>query len=369
MRIAFVDVIPWNYRVDTVYRFPLGGSQSAVCYLAEALVALGHEVYLLNHTREPARCRGVQCLSLGNAPGSMAAMFDTVIVLNNPDSGPKLRPMLRRGARLVLWTQHATDQPSMRPLADPTVLDTFDAVAFVSSWQQEQYQHSFAVPRHRSRIMRNAIAPAFAALFRERPILAAKRHSPLLAYTSTPFRGLDVLLQLFPAIRADWPDVTLRVYSSMRVYQMNQAEDEGHYGHLYRRCRAMPGIEYVGSLPQPELAEQLAEALLLAYPNHFPETSCISVMEAMACGCQVITSDLGALRETTSGFARLVPVDSDWKRYATAFVGQVSEALHTANLQRTSLEKQLARQVAYINAECTWQCRATEWSQWLAELA
>ena len=41
---------------------------------------------------------------------------------------------------------------------------------------------------------------------------------------------------------------------------------------------------------------------ILFYPNTYPETCCTSILEAMACRCNVITSDLGVLRETSNGF-------------------------------------------------------------------
>jgi tetratricopeptide (TPR) repeat protein len=61
MRIAFACFSPFPFRVDTAYETPLGGSESAVCYLAEALAAQGHEVFLLNACSTPALSRGVHC--------------------------------------------------------------------------------------------------------------------------------------------------------------------------------------------------------------------------------------------------------------------------------------------------------------------
>ena len=41
MRLAFVDPIDWDYTVQTAFERPLGGSQSALCYLTAALLAEG----------------------------------------------------------------------------------------------------------------------------------------------------------------------------------------------------------------------------------------------------------------------------------------------------------------------------------------
>src|SRR6185312_6187435 len=57
-----------------------------------------------------------------------------------------------------------------------------------------------------------------------------------LAYTSTPFRGLDVLLDVFPRIRAACPDTELDVFSSMRVYGMAEEDDRRQFRALYRKA-------------------------------------------------------------------------------------------------------------------------------------
>jgi glycosyltransferase involved in cell wall biosynthesis len=154
----------------------------------------------------------------------------------------------------------------------------------------------------------------------------------------------------------------------MQVYRFPQAEEEARYGALYRKCRDTEGVEYVGSLPQPELANHLRSSALLAYPNTFAETSCIAILEAMASGCLMVTSDLGALAETTAGFARLIPRMEDRESYSNDFVEEVVQVLHElAGPDTSEAEDRLRRQVDHINQTATWPVRAEEWRQWLQD--
>ena len=65
-------------------------------------------------------------------------------------------------------------------------------------------------------------------------------------------------------------------------------------------------MEYVGACRSRSWPKRVREVSILAYTNTFAETSCISVLEAMASRCRIVTSELGALPETTAGFARLI---------------------------------------------------------------
>ena len=71
---------------------------------------------------------------------------------------------------------------------------------------------------------------------------------------------------------------------------------------------------------QPELAEALRAVSILAYPCTFPETGCIAALEAMAAGCAVVASDLGALAETTAGHALLVDPGEDWSSFGARYL-------------------------------------------------
>ena len=91
--------------------------------------------------------------------------------------------------------------------------------------------------------------------------------------------------------------------------------------------------------------------MVLAYPNTVAETSCISVMEAMASGCRIVTSNLGALPETTAGFARLVPnIGRASRAFVRQFIDQTVEVLRDCVNPGGESEDLLRRQVAYMNS-------------------
>jgi glycosyltransferase involved in cell wall biosynthesis len=364
MRIVFAD-LTLAYTVETPYHEPLGGSQSAVCYLAEALAAARHEVMLVTRSEERQFQRGVMCTGWDVETDASLRSFnaDVVVAILSARYGEDLRAIFGPSPRLVLWTQHAHDQAAVQPLKENAQRKFYDGYALVSDWQLEQYVQTFGIERARARVLGNAVGPAFRNLFAASgSIEGAKPRPPVLAYTSTPFRGLQVLLDVFPEIRRRVSGTRLNVFSSMRVYQASEAE-EREYAALYRACRETQGVEYVGSVPQPQLARELREITLLAYPNTFPETFCIAALEAMAAGCRVVTSELGALPQTTAGYARLVPIIGRKDTYAADFMDAVADTLEES-LSGAGGDL-LARQVRYVNSECTWERRAQEWIDWL----
>jgi glycosyltransferase involved in cell wall biosynthesis len=370
--IAFLDPIEWDYDVSTPYQQPLGGSQSALCYLAVELARRQARVTFFSGTASPRDVMGVTCVSTRRLLlTEFAQPFDALVVLNGPaDTCLQLRPHLDPRTPLVLWTQHAIDQPAMQSLDRPEVRNAWDAIVCVSEWHRSTMIERFGLCPERTSILRNAIAPAFEGLFRSRDELAeAKRGRLLLSYTSTPFRGLDLLVPVFVAARVEFPDAELEVFSSMKVYQQDEPADE--YKVLYDQCRATPGLRYVGSLPQPRLADALISASLLAYPNTWAETSCIAVMEALAAGLFVVTTDFGALAETTMGFAALVPLtaaseglaDIAVVDFARAYLTQLKEVLRRRAADPTAFAAARMEQVQAVNAQCTWRVRAQQWEQ------
>jgi glycosyltransferase involved in cell wall biosynthesis len=374
---VFLDVNNRDYDVATPLARPIGGSQSALCYLAAALAARGHNVTTVTGTKSPRTVSGVRCLSHDTGLTDVLSPEGTIaVVLNGPgDLAVRLRKILPEHRILILWTQHAHDEPAMLALLNPAYAALWDQIVCVSDWQRTMYQRSLHVAESRLQVLRNAISPVFERMFPDSTTLAAaKSGPPRLAYTSTPFRGLDVLLDCFPEIRRRHPSCRLEVFSSMRVYSRTGTDDEkaDEYQSQYERCRATDGIDYRGSVSQTLLAEELRGVHVLAYSNTFAETSCIAVMEALAAGTRVVTSDLAALPETCGGWAKLVPPISAARprvQFEQDFVLAIDEALNDISADPAAAAHERLRQVEAINASCTWSARAAEWesaaARWL----
>jgi glycosyltransferase involved in cell wall biosynthesis len=365
MRIAFLDPAFLDYTVETPYERPLGGSQSAICYLAVELVRLGHSVAVVNGTATPGVHNGVLLANRNEGFCSkFLNQFDTVVVVNAP-GGLWLRNQSVE-APLVLWLTHAHDQPALRPLQNEGERKVWSGFAFISKWQRDTISTKYGIQREKSQVLRNAVSPVFVDLALGQPWFV-RNDAPVLIYTSTPFRGLSVLLKAFPIIRGALPGTRLRVFSGMSLYQVRPQDDK--YSELYRPCEATEGVEYVGPIGQSLLAQEITGAAALAYPSTFAETSCIAALEAMAAGATVLTTSLGALPETTHGFAALIESQADPARLATSFADMAVTTLREMrdNPEQASLRRD--SQVAFVRENYAWSARAEEWSSWLRQLA
>lgn len=361
MRILFID-LPTNltFNVATPEERPLGGMASSVCYLARALAARGHDVTLTAMLPEgtPAVLMGVRHVPMADVLGNPAGFFrdgdfDAAIALNYPDIAPYVKNASPRTFN-VIWLHIYPDQPALKSLG--VLQGTLDAAVCVSATLQNAF--SLSIP---TVAIGNAVAPVFENMFfSAEDLLAAKQNRAV--YASMPFRGLDQLVEVMGRVKGE---VELDVYSSLETYQSTGTD----LTPIFDAARRNPRIRTHGGVNQRTLAEAFRGAAYLTYPSTFIESSCIVAMEAMAAGLKVISNDLGALPETTMGFADLVPTDG----------GAIFREDHVAGITRL-VEKNEAEfqrnpeawaqdrfiQLQTVNREYTWSRRAAQWEAFLA---
>ena len=313
---VFIDPIGWNYNPNTVHVKPLGGTQSALIYLMEEL-AKTNNVYLLNRTEKNMIVNNINCVNTF-VNGNFNINFDLYRKLN-PDfiifvSCPGLLAMTRKvfiqnkiqlKSKFYCWHHHNIRENASKYFENTKEIVLFDKIIFVSYWQKYQYIKTYKIPEDKCFVLHNAISPYFNSLFDYENYFEKKKLK--MVYTSTPDRGLKLLLDIFPVIKQYVPEIELYVYSSFKVYQINENNDK--YVELYNRCRNMNGVVYKGSLNQKDLSKELEDKLILAYPLVTTETYCISAIEAMSKGCYVITSNLGGLEESVGNNGKLINFD------------------------------------------------------------
>jgi glycosyltransferase involved in cell wall biosynthesis len=371
LSICFIDLINWDYDVSTPLDRPLGGSQSALCYLAVELAKRGNRVVVVNKGTSRGRVAGVEMVPEPDVGREFLRenQFDTVIVLNGPAEYSNLKQLLPSESVLVLWSQHASNQSAMWNLAKRKVRKKWDRIVCVGETHRRNLVARYPILPEQIEVCGNAISPAFESLFaNESELRSRKAGIARLAYTSTPFRGLDILLDVFPKVNRQ---CQLEIYSSMKVYQIGLEGDS--YRELYDKARRTADVSYVGSVSQKELAAAMARISVLAYPSTFEEMYCVSVIEAMAAGALVVATDLGALPETTLGYGDLVHFDpkGDRDEFSRRYLARLRAALDAIQVDGTALVARLYAQSQLINSAHTWRVRAIEWERkierWKAE--
>lgn len=255
----------------------------------------------------------------------------------------------------IYWNQLAHDQEAVQWLSDPNNVEKIDHFVFVSHWQSECYRKAFNIPGYKTKVIQNACIGVGQRVPSSRKVVK-------LCYTSTPWRGLDVLLDAWDLLNPS--DCELHVFSSCQIYGKDFAHtEEAKYIDLYNRCLNTKGIVYRGSVPNEELRKELPSFDILAYPCTFEETSCIAVIEALSAGLRVVTSNLGALPETTEGWARIYPYLMNKSKHAEIFADILKEEIEF--IVREKLNRILEGQSNIYKRRWSWDERIYDWKYFL----
>jgi glycosyltransferase involved in cell wall biosynthesis len=123
-----------------------------------------------------------------------------------------------------------------------------------------------------------------------------------LIYQSSYDRGLEHLLAMWPTIKEKYPDATLDICYGWNTFDKLAANNPERMNWKVQMISAMSqdGITDHGRIGKDELKALRQECGILAYPSHFFEIFCISVVEAELDGVVPVTTNIGALNETNN---------------------------------------------------------------------
>ena len=185
-----------------------------------------------------------------------------------------------------------------------------------------------------------------------------------LIYHTTPWRGLSHLLKVFKNLNLE--NVELNVCSSTIIYGKKFDDAVGKtYENIFDECKKTKNVNYLGYLDNKKIIQLLKKMHIFTHPSIWPETSCVAAIEALAAGCQVVTTNLGALYETCSPFGTFVNFDRNFnnleKRFSNTLVKSIKNYWSENNQNNLKLQRQI------INNTYSWDVRSIEWKSFLDE--
>ena len=274
------------------------------------------------------------------------------LILNNTN-----HDLLEKDNINVLWMQHFVNQKEAENLGSKDYVNKIDYIVFNSNWNFEKFVYQFKVPEDKSIVIKNANEKID---FKEKP-----KDKINLIYHTTPWRGLVQLLKVFKNLDLD--NIELNVCSSTKIYGKKFDDVLGEkYKNVFDECKNTKNVNYLGFVENNNIIELLKKTHIYAFPSIWPETSCISAIESMAAGCEVVTTNLGALYETCAPFGTFVGFDRNLenleKRYQTALSNSIKNFWSKEN------QKKLKLQQESINFLYSWETRSKEWKNFFDEI-
>ena len=272
---------------------------------------------------------------------------DINLILNNTSD-----TLIENDKINILWMQHFVNQEEAKNLGNKKYVDKLNYIVFNSHWNFEKYQYQFKVPENKSLVIKNAI---------EKININKKPKDKIsLIYHTTPWRGLKNLLKIYKNLNLE--NVELNVCSSTIIYGKKFDKILGKkYESIFEECKNTKNVNYLGFLDNKKIIEILKKTHIYSFPSIWPETSCISAIEAMAAGCEVVTTNLGALYETCSPFGTFVSFDSNFdnleKKYEEALLNSINNFWSKENQEKLKLQSEI------INITYSWDVRSQEWKK------
>jgi len=270
---------------------------------------------------------------------------DVNLILNNAN-----HDLIEKNKINVLWMHHFVNQKEALNLGSKEFTDKLDYIVFNSNWNFEKFVYQFKIPESKSLVIKNAI---------EKINIKQKPKDKMnLIYHTTPWRGLSLLLKIFKKLNIE--NVELSICSSTKIYGEKFDNKLGKtYQNLFEECKNTKNVNYFGFMKNSEIIKLLEKMHIFSYPSVWPETSCIAAIESMASGCEVVTTNLGALYETCAPFGTLVSFDRNLDNLEKNFIKTLTNSIK--NYWSEENQKKLSLQREAINSTYTWDQRSVEW--------
>ena len=283
---------------NTPFRYGIGASESSLIYLAEEFVKQDCEVIVYNTVTYPRIIAGVKYLPrpyMGDIPSC-----DLFVSSRMPEV-----LTTRRAKIQALWMH---DLPTA--YIDKINYNNVDLLIAVSEWEKK-FAINQGMPKEKVIVIPNGIYDIF---WVNKP----EKIKGSSVWVSDPLRGVHNLIDINKKTGL-FNNLTV-LYGFYFTTFVKPTKDQFNASLVVKtRLRDM-GARICGRVNNAQTRQILSSTHYLAYPSDFPETQCVSVLEALAEAVQVFLNKNGATVATafSSGLKGLINVVFANKYYEKA---------------------------------------------------
>lgn len=257
----------------------------------------------------------------------------------------------------VYWLHDLPEDPETNHLRELNSRNRFHKLSFIGNWQYNRYQLVCGLPYdHSSVVIETPIDPI---TFEPKTFDKIR-----LVYTSTPQRGLALLVPVFEKLAEKYKNIHLDVFSSFKIYGWEDADKQ--FEPLYQRIRNHPQMTYHGFVSNDTVRDHLKKSHILAYPSIWLECNSRSVVEAMSAGLLCVHPNYGGLSDTSGGMNFMYQGDQDPQKHANIFYQALANAIDAVSTEQTQNYLKLVKM--YADTRFNWTRIVNNWTDVLLSL-
>lgn len=346
LKIAFISPKRYAfYPLDYLGR-GLGGAESMLVLLAEALYKRGHKVEVYNCCFKPGLYNGVAWKSIWSF--SENKKFDIVVSLRLLETFNdfKINSPLR-----ALWIH----DESLLGATEMDMLGKINMWISISETQKQFIEKKEHIKDKNWFVTRNAFDEN---IYNEKLRTIKKIHGQAI-YCSAPDRGLTQLLNCWPEIKKNVPWAKLIITGSFALWGNTDEENDRFFEEIYDKLGKLKDVSLLKRYSKKNLAEAQAQSQIMLYPTIFNEMFCISALECMSVGTPIVSTRKAAMEErikhNKTGY--LVAGNPFTKRYQDNFIASVVELFKNDKVRYifSSNSIQLTKDLNFANLAIEWE--------------
>ena len=265
--------------------------------------------------------------------------LDDYLCLMAPGNTPSFANIVQSEKPILFWMHNTPQQfgnDKIVFLKNKKFIEKIKYVIVLSEKHKEYTLDVMPLKEEQVYIIGNGVEPLTYSPHKFKDVGQVK-----LVHTSTAERGLDILLESLKYVDED---IRVEVYNDF-------------YPDLQEEREYDSRVRFFGKTPKRTVLEAIESSHIHAYPSTYPETFCISQVEAMSAGLLCVTSDLGSLPDVSHNYTSLYPYTEDKEKHIKIFAEKLTQAIQRVKAGQWDP----TAQIEYVNSTYSWEAIKKKW--------